>query len=45
MSDSEPEKYSLVGVERPFQPIRRVDEGEDETENVAEVEATFSPSI
>jgi hypothetical protein len=45
MSDSEPEKYSLFGVGRPFQPIRRFDKEVEEIMNVAEVEATLDPSM
>ena len=46
MSDRDPEKNSLLGEDRPFQPIRKVDDGEEEgIENAEEVEATFEPSI
>ena len=46
MSDRDPEKNSLLGEDRPFQPIRKVDVGEEEgIENVDVVEATFEPSI
>ena len=45
MSDRDPEKNSLLGEDRPFQPIRKVDDGEEEIENVDVIEATFEPSI
>ena len=46
MSDRDPEKNSLLGEDRPFQPIRRLDDDEEEEiENVVVVEATFEPSI
>ncbi len=49
MSDRDPEKNSLFGEDRPFQPMRRLDDNDDdeeeEIENVDVVEATFSPSI
>ena len=46
MSDRDPEKNSLLGEDKPFQPMRRLDddEEEDEIENVDVVEATFEPS-
>ena len=46
MSDRDPEKNSLLGEDKPFQPIRRLDDDEEEEiENVVVVEATFEPSI
>ena len=47
MSDRDPEKNSLLGEDRPFQPMRRLDDGEEEEgiENADVVEATFEPSI
>ena len=45
MSDRDPEKNSLLGEDKPFQPIRSVDDEEEEIENVDVVEATFEPSM
>ena len=46
MSDRDPEKNSLLGEDKPFQPMRRLDDGEEEEiENVDVVDATFEPSI
>ncbi len=45
MSDRDPEKNSLLGEDKPFQPIRRVVDGEEEIENVDVVDETFEPSI
>ena len=46
MSDRDPEKNSLLGEDKPFQPIRRLDDDEEEEiENVDVVDATFEPSI
>jgi hypothetical protein len=47
MSERDPEKNSLLGEDKPFQPMRRLDDDDDEEEieNVDVVEATFAPSI
>jgi hypothetical protein len=34
-----------LGEGKPFQPMRRVEEGDEEIENVVVVEATLAPSM
>jgi hypothetical protein len=45
MSDREPANNSLFGKDRPFHPIRRVDERVEGILNPEKVVATLKPSI